>query len=157
MSNAEIKVTAYTQLLMLYLSMLTGLIAFTGISYFVLAEPEPIFFKDSQRDILLTALVIATICMTVSGFLWKKDIQSIQSMDTLEQKFRKYRTAMIKRLALLEGAALFALICYYLTSNIRLLVIALLILATFVFLWPGSRKVSRDMGESEEAIKNLQA
>ena len=64
---------------------------------------------------------------------------------------------MIKRFALMEGAGIFALICYYLTSNIRLLVIALLIIIAFILLWPGLSKVSRDMGESEEAIKDLQA
>jgi hypothetical protein len=157
MNNNTTKVSAYTQLLMLYISLLTGLIAFTGISYFVLAEPEPMFFKDSQRDILLTALAIATICMSVSSFLWKKDIQLIQSVDTLEQKFRKYRSAMIKRFALMEGAALFALICYYLTSNIRLLVIAILIIFAFILLWPTLSRMSRDIGESGEAIKDLQA
>lgn len=157
MNSTERKASAYTQLLMLYLSMLTGLIAFTGISYFVLAEPDPMFFKDSQRNILLMALVIATICMAVSGFLWKKDIQSIQSMNSLKQKFRKYRSALIKRFALMEGAALFALICYYLTSNVRLLVIAIVIILAFIFLWPGLSRVSRDLGEDEQTIKDLQA
>lgn len=155
MNNNTTKVSAYTQLLMLYIALLSGLIAFTGISYFILAEPEPMFFKDSQSDILLVALFIATLCMAVSGFIWKKDIQSIQSMDTLEQKFAKYRSAMIKRFALMEGAALFALICYYLTSNIRLLIIAILIILAFIFLWPGLRRISRDIGETEEAIKEL--
>jgi DMSO reductase anchor subunit len=157
MSSAQRKASAYTQLLMLYISLLTGLIAFTGISYFVLAEPEPLFFKDSQRDILLTALAVATICISVSSFIWKKDIQSVQSMDTLEQKFRKYRSAMIKRFALMEGAALFALICYYLTSNVRLLVIAILIIFAFILLWPTLSRMSIDIGESEEAIKDLQS
>lgn len=147
--------SAHIQLLMLYLSMLTGLTAFTGISYFVLAEPEPMFFKDSQSDVLLVALFVATACMALSGFIWKKDLQSIQVMDTLEQKFSKYRSAMIKRLALMEGGALFALVCYYLTGNIRLLVIAMLIIAAFILLWPGLSRMSRDIGESEEAIKNL--
>jgi DMSO reductase anchor subunit len=157
MNSTERKASAYTQLLMLYILLLTGLIAFTGISYVVLAEPEPMFFKDSQRDILLTALAIATICMSVSSFLWKKDIQSIQSMDTIEQKFKKYRSAMIKRVALMEGAALFALICYYLTSNIRLLAIAILIIIAFIFLWPRLSRMSRDIGEDEQSIKDLQA
>lgn len=157
MSDITPKASAYTTLLIVYIAMLIGLIAFTGISYFILTEPETTFFKESQRDILLVALVVATICMAVSGFLWKKDIQSIQSMNTLEEKFAKYRSALIKRLALMEGAALFALICYYLTSNIRLLVIAILIIVAFLLVWPGLTRVSRDIGEDEEAIKNLQA
>ncbi len=156
MNNAP-KTSAYTTLLIIYIGMLSGTIAFTFISYFILAEPEPLFFKESHRDILLVALVVATICMSVSGFLWKKDIQLIQSLNTLEEKFAKYRSAMIKRLALMEGSALFALICYYLTSNIRLLVIALLIIVAFILSWPGLSRVSRDIGENEEDIKNLQA
>ena len=155
--NNTSKASAYITLLMVYIAMLSGIVAFTFISYFILAEPEPMFFKESQRDILLVALVVATLCMAVSGFLWKKDVQAIQTVDTLEQKFSKYRSAMIKRLALMEGAALFALICYYLTSNIRLLVIAILIIIAFILLWPGLSRVSRDIGESEEDIKNLQA
>jgi DMSO reductase anchor subunit len=154
MNSIERKASAYIQLLMLYISMLTGLIAFTGISYFLLAEPEPAFFREN--NVLLVALIVATVCMAVSVFIWKKDIQTIQSMNTVEQKFIKYRSAMIKRLALMEGAALFALICYYLTSNVRLLVIAIVIIAAFILLWPGLSRVSRDIGESEDDIKGLQ-
>jgi hypothetical protein len=155
--NDTPKASAYITLLMIYIGMLSGTVAFTFISYFILADPEPAFFKESQKDILLVALIVATICIGISGFVWKKDLKTIQMMGTLEEKFLKYRSALIKRLALMEGSALFALICYYLTSNIRLLVIAILIIVAFIFLWPGLNRVARDIGESEEDIKSLKA
>jgi tellurite resistance protein TehA-like permease len=148
--------SALQSLRIIYFAMLMGMLGFSAVSYFVSQTTEPsITEEETHRIFLLVCLFIATACLGISRFLWRKDIQKIQQMNVIIEKFNYYRAASIKAYALIEGAVLFAVIGFFLTHEIKFLVVAALLIASYLTYYPSSTKIANQIGENAEDLKNL--
>lgn len=152
----ENKPAALKTLRILYVALLTGMIMFAGISFFIstISEP-PIADKEMYRIFLIVSLCISSVCLTVSANLFKKDISSIKQMSGLAGKFEKYRAAAIRNYAFTEAPALFAVIGFFLTHMLQLLVVAVALILIFLSLYPSSGKIAAQIDEPVVDIENL--
>ncbi len=90
-------------------SLIAGVIIFTIIVYTGTSTHQPTT-KDEMSYILAGVVVLA---MLASFFLGRNQIAKIQDSESVTQRIEKYQTALILRLAPLEGAAFLAgVICY---------------------------------------------
>jgi hypothetical protein len=93
-----------------------------------LVEPEAII--SPQGDVLLVA-GFGLLCLTMSRFLSSKILHDTPREDRQEYPtaIGRYRTALIVRLALLEGPGLLACVFGLVTDNLTLVIICYFILA----------------------------
>lgn len=154
MNEISTQGNALKALRILYFAMLGGTIMLAIIIYFTSADLEPAF-ADHGSNALVIALFAATICVSVSSYMWRKDLGKLQNLDTLETRFNAYRAAAIKRYAFTEFAILFSVICYFFTKEPKLYIVVLILIAHFITMFPTGSKVAAQMGESREAIEAL--
>lgn len=147
--------TALQSLRILYFAILAGTVMIAAIFYFVSQDSEPIL-SELRGNILVIALFAATICLAISAFMWRKDIAKIRQAGTpLSSMFDAYRAACIKRYAIAEFAAIFAVICYFLSMEPRLYIVVGILIAHFLTMFPTAARIARDLEVSEADIQNL--
>jgi hypothetical protein len=77
-------------------------------------------------------------------------MNDIKNKSSLTEKLNDYRAAFILRDALLEGAALFAIIAYMICNELILLGVAILLVLIFVFIKPTKDKLIKDLELSSD-------
>ncbi|HEX6914141.1 MAG TPA: hypothetical protein VF145_02800, partial [Chitinophagaceae bacterium] len=90
-----------------------------------------------------------------SGFIWNKRVGKIRAMDNPGEKVQTYQAASLTRYALMEAPGLLGVIGYFLTGNIKFLVIVAGVLLAFILVFPSSRRVARDIQEDAESLVQL--
>jgi divalent metal cation (Fe/Co/Zn/Cd) transporter len=152
----EKRSSAVNALRIVYFALLIGMLLFSGVSFFISRISDPLIpEEETQNTILIICLVVGTICTTVAGSLFRKDVMKLKAMNTIQQKFDGYKRISIRTYALYEGPALFAIICFYLTHNIRMLIVVALIILGYLSFRPFSVKIASQIGERKEDVENL--
>ncbi|WP_235295934.1 hypothetical protein [Portibacter marinus] len=98
---------------------------------------------DFQEDIFL--LILPALILSVyflGNYIYQSRIKSIIPSESLDQKLITYRSAVIIRLALIEGVTLLALMIYFINGNSMYLIMALILLVYFYSLKPGKDKLN---------------
>ncbi|MEM1357887.1 MAG: hypothetical protein AAGF89_06800 [Bacteroidota bacterium] len=120
------------QLSIITVALMIGLVLFAGVVYYLIssAEAVPGTFIDEQLDLPLVG-GFALICITMSRFLSNKLIDQVprERKQDYNAAFGHYRSAVILRLALLEGPGLFACVIAMVTNNHLFLFVTLFLLA----------------------------
>ena len=99
----------------LHLALAAGSLLIFLMFYFVLGLNESDNYKELPLHYLIPAFL--AMCIFMSKFMDRKMKASIKKEDSLSQKLTQYRERVIRRSALIEGAALFTLVFMYLTGN----------------------------------------
>lgn len=113
-------------------SLILGLALFAGVVYYLISTsgvaPAPLV--GEQIDLPLVG-GFALVCVFMSRFISNKLIDQVSQERRREfsSAFSHYRSAIIVRLALLEGPGLLACVFAMLTNNYTLLLITLFMLA----------------------------
>jgi hypothetical protein len=155
MNNVQNKGGALLSLRLIYFAILAGTVMFAGIIYFV-SDDGNTEGAHEERNVLVIVLFVAAIALSVSSFLWRKDIGKIQQQSgSLTEKFEAYRAAAIKRYAIIEFAALLCIICYLISGEIRLYIAAAILIVYLLTLFPSPARIASQIGESAEDIARL--
>jgi hypothetical protein len=156
--NEQNKGNALLTLRILYFGMLTGTLLFGGIIYFISQGDETAPLEEFRRNIFVITLFVAAIVLSVSSFMWTRDIRNIQEKNgSLQEKFNSYRAASIRRYAFTEFAALLSIIFYWLTKEPKLYIAIAILIVHFFTLYPSSSKIAGHIGENAEDIEKLQS
>lgn len=148
---------AYQSLLVLYYSMVASLLVLSAVMYYAASQSQPVFDAGSHRHMLIIVLFVATVCFVMMGFLWKKDLGRVQAQPDLRTRARLYHSAAVKSYALHHAPGLLSLVCYFLTHNIRFLIVVAIIIIGLILIYPVKRKVALHIGVSEEELERLEA
>ncbi|MDB4293128.1 hypothetical protein N9954_06930 [Maribacter sp.] len=147
--------TAFLRVLtLIHASLLLGLLAFSVIVYF--NNPDFETGIDSNDLFVYLVPMTAVIAYFGSTFIFQKFLQAIEPQDKLQEKLNKYQTATIIKYALLEGAAILALMAYYVQGNIMHLIIALCLMVYLYSQRPTKKNFLKDVKLSSEELKQLQ-
>jgi hypothetical protein len=144
----------FRSITILYFGLLIGQVAFAAITLYLnlglLFQPD-----DSLRDIFIYIVPIFVVNGFVTGHLiYKSRLKKIKNYSSLTSKMGEYRSAMIIRFAMLEGASLFAIIVYLLTADLIFMAMTGLIVAYFIILKPTVDKITMDLElNSTERLK----
>lgn len=118
--------------------MLLSQIAFATIVYFLVKN------KTFEEDITLNkGLQAFAVLATIGGvgfglFFFAKKIKEMQMIEGLSvnEKINHYRTALIIKLALMEGPCLLSIVGLFLTGNISFLFLAIALILFFALQRP---------------------
>lgn len=106
-------------------------------------------------------LQIATLAITAAGIfagfaIFKKKSARIRDMQGgAKEKFEQYRSACIIQWALMEGPAIFCIICFFLTGNYAFLALVAFIIILFTMTGPSKFKIQLQLQISEAELDEL--
>lgn len=112
-------------------------------------------------DYLTKILLILVSAVVINGFvtgniLYNRQLKRIRTTGDLIAKMTNFRGAMIVRLALLEGASLFAVVASLITGELLFLTMTGLIIAYFLTLKPSPGRVISDLDLDETERRKVE-
>ncbi|MEZ4902681.1 MAG: hypothetical protein R2822_13490 [Spirosomataceae bacterium] len=150
-----------------FLSLLYGLMLITqvGIStvmFFLRTTQSSALQNENLLDEFFQYLVpsVAFIMPTLGWFFYKKSLQNIGKSESLSEKLSKYQSSLLLKYAFFEGPSIFASVAYFLTGNILLLGVCVLLILLFLTQNPTKNKLFNEIALSpleESQLNNPEA
>ena len=102
---------------------------------------------DNPIDNIFTFIVpmVGLTSMFASKILYTQNILKVQQTDSISEKLKKYRSFKIISWAILEGAALFSLVAFFLTANYLYVAVFIFVYGFFLFIRPSKEGFVLDM------------
>jgi hypothetical protein len=141
----------------IFYGLLSGLLLFAVfvayIHSFIPVTPE---LADYKEVILATVIVFCFGEIMLGRFIFRKKLEPVINKETkLKIKLETYRMAMIVNYALIESAAIFAMIFYLLTAYAPLFVIAGLLIVYLILIRPNKESLFNDLKLDDDEIARL--
>jgi hypothetical protein len=147
----------FRALTILHAALMVGQIMIAGVFYFVkLNEPSVAGVAAPGQFWVYIAGGVTILGVLASTSLFSAKLSQVRGLPTLSQKLTDYRKALILRYTLLEGPALVALLGYFITHNVLLLIFPGLLLLLLLQYRPTREKAIMDLelSTSEQALVN---
>lgn len=143
----------FRQLQVLFFAMVIGQLLFMAVVIFLLWEDglEPSYLLSRTQDLMIAGAYVAGMIF-VSRFIdgmWKKQIATMKRLQ--RSSFGHYRSTVILRLAILEGAGLLTIILAMVTRNPMLFLATALGLMAF---WTAQPKEAEFTERYDETLPN---
>ena len=154
----ENQLSSLKSLQIVHTAMFAGQVLFAVIaSYLVFSGVQEAHMQGNTEKILqVVAIVFSAGGFFAGTTLFKKKLMEIRSMTgTVQEKFAVYRSASITQWALLEGPALFCIICFFLTGNYAFVILAFVLIILFFLLAPKRIKIAFQLGLSQREADEL--
>ena len=162
MQNETLTSGKYIRVLtFIHAAMLGGQVFFALIAYFLVSSGYINTGNDSLREIFKLIVPIFTlVSVMLSHFLFRNQISNANTKAGLYDKLMNYRTAVIVKLAFLEGPAIFSIVGYLLTTNGYFLIPGGLVILIFLVNKPSRNSLVYDLnlkGNEKTTVENSDA
>ena len=157
MQNKNVKPEELKSLQIVHRALLLGLVLFAAIAFYLNYSGNFIAgLKSYDQPLQVIAITLSFGGFFIGSLLFKKKMQQIKdSSPELRVKLSTYRSAAIMQWALLEGPALFAIICFLLVGNYAFLALAVVFIILFAVTAPNKTKMMLLLQLTEEEINEL--
>ena len=113
----------------IYSAFLAGQVLFALVIVFLVYETMTTSFEDEFTQILLMVFAAISVGSVTTGFiLFNQKMEAAQAKSWLNEKLADFRTAMLIKVALMEGPALFAIVGLLMTANVYFFALAALLI-----------------------------
>ena len=106
-------------------------------------------FHTADQEFIIFFLVVVSMFalfgIIASNLIFKKKLRTIRGKPHLKVKMEEYRTALITKLALIEGPAFFAVVAYLVTGDYIFLGITFVLIIVFLIYTPSKTKFINDL------------
>ena len=142
----------------IHYALLAGQLLFAGVVlYLTYGKTQPVVGTQNRVFIYMVPL-IALLAVLISQLIYRQKLKKLKSYPDLIPKMTEYQSIFIIRLALVEGASLFAIVVYLLTVEAIFISIGVLLMVYFVLLRPTRIKIAMDLElDASDKIKLDQA
>ncbi|MBL7701065.1 MAG: hypothetical protein JNM14_02345 [Ferruginibacter sp.] len=151
------KGNALKALNIIHKGLLAGQVMFAAVTAYLLYSGA-VFPAATGLDKILQVVALAlTAAGVFAGFtVFKKKLGQIREMQGgAKEKFDQYRAACIIQWALMEGPAIFCIICFFLTGNYAFLAVVAFVIVLFVMTGPSKLKIQLQLQISEAELDEL--
>tara|TARA_B100000508_G_C11465884_1_gene282551 strand:- start:35104 stop:35592 length:489 start_codon:yes stop_codon:yes gene_type:complete len=142
-----------TSLRVIHFALLLGQIIFAAIT--LLLGGDETNSQSGLDSNLIIAPVLIVSGILIGYFIEQNKLKNLDHRAPLKAKLDKYRTILITKYSLVEGAVLFSIVNYLLTSNFVFLIYALFGIAYMVFIGPSKRKLFVELKLSSDEQEKL--
>ena len=141
-------------LLTIHTAFLYGQVLFAVVAFLITDKNQPKVDENFSRIIQTVAALFTVTSVAIAFFLFKKKMEALQmQMDlTAQQKIIQYKTFSIVKFALLEAPCLFAIVAYFLTTNIYFMVLAAILIIVFAAQRPTVQLIIHHLSVSREDL-----
>lgn len=144
-------------LVLLHRIMLMGLVLFAAIAFFLQYTGKfspPLAEQDQLLQVIAIAISFAGVFIGASVFK-KRIFQLRDAQQPINEKSVAYRAVSILQWALLDGSALFCIVCFMLTGNLAFLCLAAAIMLWFALTHPSKMKIMLLLRLSETEMESF--
>jgi hypothetical protein len=139
---------------LIYFALIAGLLFFLAATMFM--TTANFYFKADLSDpFLLTLLILSFTVLPLGSYISMRALPTAESNESLQDKFPKYQTRMIIRVATCEGVGLFANVCFLLNANLMFLLFLLLVLLIMFRNFPTPEKIGRELNLTQSEIESF--
>jgi hypothetical protein len=124
-----------------------------GILFYTQSQGAQMNFDTSGDMLMAIVPVVAIGSIFLGDFVFKKMLNGLSKDSSLRDKLAKFQTASMIKYALLEGAALFAIVIFSNTQNLSYLIIGAFLIFFLLLQRPTKDKIERflDLRGEEKA------
>jgi RsiW-degrading membrane proteinase PrsW (M82 family) len=143
--------------LIIFYALLAGQIIFLLISLYLVTTG--IIKTNSELSLILTIIILIFLSplLIIGPIIYRKLIsKQTDNLKTLEQKLLLYRQGMIIKLAMVEGATIFSIVCFLITGNFLFVIIAILLISLFFLHKPTLEKFASDFNFPLSVVESLE-
>lgn len=118
----------------------------------------PVKLEDGalSQNFFLFSVLIAVVCLTAAFFIYKKRMAIVKNSSLLlKDKLIHYRVALIKFMALCEGAAMFSVVVFFLTGLYETLLITFVLLVAMLSKIPVTKKLANVLNLNWNELNEL--
>ena len=139
-----------------YVALMLGVAFFLLIAFILtlktgtLSETDPFF----EQILLIVSTLMAIASITSGIIIFKKKTENIQYMN-FEKKLFAFRSAMIIRVATMEGSGFFFVVCVILTGSKISMIEALVVLAVMFLYFPTNTRLANEMKHDLREIERM--
>jgi len=128
-----------------HIALVIGVVFFILISVFLQIKGFGTVAPEIDNILLFVVPIFALGGIFASNFVFKKRLNEIRKKSNLKEKMEEYRSALIVKLALIEGPSFFAVVTYLLTGNYIYLGLAVILIIVFLIYTPNKTKFINDL------------
>lgn len=139
----------------LYYALMTGQILMTLIISYLIIDAEKNFTWDMSNPFHLVAPILILSAISMSSLLFTNKMEEAKNIKGLSGKLEHYRSSIILRSALLEGANLVCLIFFFLEQNYFFLLLFFLGFCVFLLVRPSEDNFKEKYRLTEEERMNF--
>ncbi|MGQ8337510.1 hypothetical protein ACUNWD_13240 [Sunxiuqinia sp. A32] len=138
----------------IYTALMLGVTSLLVIASVINMQVGPLADKDPYFENLLLAIstIMAIISVSSGLFIFNKRMLQTDSKD-ISEKLEIYRSAMIIRLATMEGSGFFFIICYALTGSSISITEVVIILAMMFYFFPSNNRLSSELNTDHRGVE----
>lgn len=138
----------FTQLTLIFAAFLAGMILFL-ISVLIVAQTSEPKSQAYDMALLISAPLSSMALLLIAHRLFQARVKRAQTAEKLFEKMDAYRSGMMLRFMLLDGAAFIQLGAFMMTENRIFIAISLVVATLFMLYRPTLARFIRDMALSE--------
>jgi hypothetical protein len=117
---------------------------------------DKLFFRFDSSDIFgMTPYLIFILSVPTGYYISKQVAGKVNSANSLKEKYQVYQSALIIRLAVCEGSALYSVIYMLVTNNMSGIIPAFMALMIMVLNYPIPERASRFLNLSDQETEQL--
>lgn len=135
----------FKSLKIVHIALVMGVVFFALISVLLQIKGFGTVGQEINNGLLLVVPTFALIGIFASNFVFKKKLNGIRDKSNLKEKMEEYRSALIIKLALIEGPSFFTVVAYLLTGNYMFLGLAVVMIIVFLIYTPNQTKFINDL------------
>jgi hypothetical protein len=150
----------FNSIKIIHIALVVGVVFFTLVSVLLQIQGFDTIGQEIDNVLLIVVPIFALFGIFASNLVFKKKLNGIRKKSNLKEKMEEYRSALIIKLALIEGPSFFAVVSYLLTGNSIYLGILLLLIIVFLIYTPNKTKLINDLEltkNDSELINNSEA
>jgi hypothetical protein len=142
----------------IHLALLAGQCMFLAVMVFlVVRNILPPVSSSLDKTFQVIALLVSFAAVFGSIRIFKKRLLAINAAaENISEKTVQYRVANIIQWAMIEGATLFSIICFFLTGNYAFAALAIALIVFFAMLIPSKIKMMLQLQLSEQEADALE-
>ena len=128
-----------------HIALVVGVVFFALISVFLQIKGFGTVGHEIDKVLLIVVPIFALIGIFASNFVFKKKLNEIRKKSNLKEKMEEYRSALIIKLALIEGPSFFAVVSFLLTGNYIYLGLTVILIIVFLIYTPNKTKFINEL------------
>ena len=154
MQTSNYNPKAFMQLIrVIYSAQIIGLLLFLLVALY-LSNSSPTFEFNLEDPFTMIVLFIQ-IAIPVGYIYSNKIFKSYEPNGTLKEKLPKFQLGLIIRLAFIQGAGLFSIVCLLLSSNLYFVIFTSFALILMILNYPTPEKIGETMDLTPAEIELL--
>ncbi len=134
----------------IYYALVAGQVLIALVVSYLLIGSEITFDWDMSNPFHLIAPIFILSCISMSSFLFTKKMEEAKSITGLFPKLEHYRSAIILRSAIMEGANLVCIMIFFLEQNYFFLLLFSIGLGVFLLVRPSEEMFREKYRLTEE-------